>query len=105
MKTASVAEMKSRFGAVLKASKTGPVVVTRNGRPVAVIVGVEDEDEDERLLMAYSPRLQPSSKSRDNRFAPGTWSAMPNSGRRWRRRAPGAVGRNECRTDGLCPRH
>jgi len=34
------------------------VVVTRNGRPVAVIVGVQDEDEIERLLMAYSPRLQ-----------------------------------------------
>src|SRR5688500_7685712 len=52
MKTASVAEMKSRFGAVLKASETGPVVVTRNGRPVAVIVGVEDKDEAERLVMA-----------------------------------------------------
>jgi hypothetical protein len=25
---------------------------------VAVIVGVQDEDEIERLLMAYSPRLQ-----------------------------------------------
>jgi hypothetical protein len=32
-------------------------VVTRNGKPVAVIVGVHDEDEIERLLMAYSPRL------------------------------------------------
>ncbi|RPI85480.1 MAG: type II toxin-antitoxin system prevent-host-death family antitoxin, partial [Planctomycetaceae bacterium] len=36
----------------------GPVVVTRNGRPVAVLIGVEDEDEIERLLMAYSPRLR-----------------------------------------------
>jgi prevent-host-death family protein len=58
MKTASVAEMKSRFATVLKASETSPVVVTRNGRPVAVIVGVEDKDEAERLLMAYSPRLR-----------------------------------------------
>jgi prevent-host-death family protein len=58
MKIASVAEIKSRFSAFLKASEAGPVVVTRNGRPVAVIVGVQDEDEIERLLMAYSPRLQ-----------------------------------------------
>src|SRR5947209_7468708 len=58
MKIASVAEVKSQFSAFLKASKGGPVVVTRNGRPVAVIVGVQDEDEIERLLMAYSPRLQ-----------------------------------------------
>ena len=58
MKIASVAEIKSQFSSFLKASEAGPVVVTRNGRPVAVIVGVQDEDEIERLLMAYSPRLQ-----------------------------------------------
>ena len=58
MKIASVAEIKSQFSAFLKASEAGPVVVTRNGRPVAVIVGVQDEDEIERLLMAYSPQLQ-----------------------------------------------
>src|SRR5271169_2177174 len=58
MKIASVAEVKSQFSAFLKASEGGPIVVTRNGRPVTVIVGVQDEDEIERLLMAYSPRLQ-----------------------------------------------
>jgi prevent-host-death family protein len=58
MKIASVAEIKSQFSAFVKASAVGPVVVTRNGRPVAVIVGVQDEDEIERLLLAYSPRLQ-----------------------------------------------
>ena len=58
MKIASVAEVKSQFSAFLKSSASGPVVVTRNGRPVAVLVGVEDEDEIERLLMAYSPRLR-----------------------------------------------
>src|SRR2546428_9690202 len=58
MKFASVAEVKSQFSTFLNASKAGPVVVTRNGKPVAVIVGVQDEDEIERLLMAYSPRLQ-----------------------------------------------
>lgn len=58
MKIASVAEVKSQFSAYLKASEGGPVVVTRNGRPVAVIVGVQDEDEIERLLMAYSPQLR-----------------------------------------------
>jgi len=58
MKIASVAEIKSQFSSFLKASAAGPVVVTRNGRPVAVIVGVQDEDEIERLLMGYSPRLQ-----------------------------------------------
>ena len=58
MKIASVAEVKSQFSAFLKASADGPVVVTRNGKAVAVLVGIQDEEEIERLLMAYSPRLR-----------------------------------------------
>ena len=40
MKIASVAEVKSRFSAYTKATEGGPIVVTRNGQPVAVLVGV-----------------------------------------------------------------
>jgi len=58
MKTASAAEIQSEFSSYLKDSETGPVVVTRNGRPVAVILGIRDKDEIERLGMAYSPQLQ-----------------------------------------------
>src|SRR5260370_26109837 len=58
MKIASVADVKSQFSAILKASESGPVVVTRNGKPVAAIVGIKDEDEFERLLMSHSPRLR-----------------------------------------------
>ncbi len=58
MKIASVAQIKSQLSSFLKAAADGPVVVTRNGKPVAVILGVQDEDEIERLLLAYSPRLQ-----------------------------------------------
>ena len=58
MKVASVAEVKARLSSYLNASATGPVVVTRNGKAVAVIVGVRDDEEIEHLLMAHSPRLQ-----------------------------------------------
>ncbi|MBI3409941.1 MAG: type II toxin-antitoxin system Phd/YefM family antitoxin [Planctomycetes bacterium] len=58
MKTASEAELKSGLRAVLEASAREPVVVKRNGKPVAVLVGVHDEEEVERLLMTLSPRLQ-----------------------------------------------
>jgi prevent-host-death family protein len=58
MKIASVAEVKTRLSAYLKASEGGPVVVTRNGRPVAVLVGVQNEEEVEALVMGYSPRLR-----------------------------------------------
>jgi prevent-host-death family protein len=58
MRIASVADVKAQFSAYLKASEQGPVVVTRNGKPVAVVLAVADEDELERLMMAHLPRLQ-----------------------------------------------
>ena len=58
MRIASVAEMKARLSAYLKASEDGPVIVTRNGRPVAVLLGIADEDELERLVLAYSRRFR-----------------------------------------------
>lgn len=58
MKIASVAEVKARFSAFLKESEHGAVIVTRNGRPVAALVTVRDDDELERLVLAHSPRLQ-----------------------------------------------
>src|SRR5947209_14339199 len=73
MKIASVAEIKSQFSAFLKASEAGPVVVTRNGRPVAVIVGVQDEDEIERLLMAYSPQLRAILERSRQQFREAQW--------------------------------
>ena len=58
MRIASIADVKAKLSGYIKASKSGPVVVTKNGKPVAVLLSVQDEDEIERLLMAYSPRLQ-----------------------------------------------
>jgi len=58
MKVASVADIKARFSEFLKESKRGPVVVTRNGKPTAVLLSVEDEEEIERLTLAYSPKFQ-----------------------------------------------
>jgi len=85
MKIASVAEVKSQFSAFLKASEAGPVVVTRNGRPVAVIVGVQDEDEIERLLMAYSPQLRAILERSRSSFVKGSGSARRSSGRKLRK--------------------
>jgi prevent-host-death family protein len=73
MKIASVAEVKSQLSAFLKASEKGPVVVTRNGRAVAVIVGVQDDDEIERLLMAYSPHLRAILERSREQFREGKW--------------------------------
>ena len=58
MKIAPIVEVKARFSAYLKASKEGPVVVTRHGKQVAVLLSVEDEEELERLILAYTPRFR-----------------------------------------------
>jgi prevent-host-death family protein len=58
MKIASVADVKARLSAYLKESEEGPVIVTRNGKAVAVLLAVTDEDELERLVLAHSPKFQ-----------------------------------------------
>lgn len=58
MKIASVAEVKAQFSAYLKESEQGLVIVTRNGKAVAALLAVRDDDELERLVLAHSPRLQ-----------------------------------------------
>jgi len=58
MKIASVADVKARLSDYLNESQQGPVIVTRNGKPVAVLLAVTDEDELERLVLAHSPKFQ-----------------------------------------------
>jgi prevent-host-death family protein len=58
MKIASVADIKANFSAYLRSAASGPVVVTRSGKPVGVLLAMDDEEELERLVLAYSPRLR-----------------------------------------------
>jgi prevent-host-death family protein len=58
VKIAPVADVKAHLSAYLKSSTEGPVVITRKGKSVAVILSVADDDELERLLLAYSPKFQ-----------------------------------------------
>ncbi|MEX0704386.1 MAG: type II toxin-antitoxin system Phd/YefM family antitoxin [Planctomycetales bacterium] len=71
MKIASVAEVKASLSAFLKESAAGPVVVTRNGKAVAVLLGVENDDELERLLLAHSRKLRSLLDAADRRIDEG----------------------------------
>lgn len=45
MKIASVATIKAKLSAYLKASEEGPVVITRHGKPIAaMLAAAEDAD-------------------------------------------------------------
>ena len=58
MKTASAAKIAAQFNDYLDASRKQPVLVTRNGKPVAVILAVEDKAEAEQLAVRRSRSLR-----------------------------------------------
>jgi prevent-host-death family protein len=71
VKIASVAQVKAQLSSFLNASSAGPVVVTRNGKAVAVLLGVEDDDELERLILAHSRKLRAVLDAADRRIDAG----------------------------------
>ena len=71
MKIASVADVKARLSAYLKDSAAGPVVVTRNGKAVAVLLGISDDDELERVLLAHSRKLRAILDAAERRIDEG----------------------------------
>jgi prevent-host-death family protein len=58
MRIASIADVKARLSAYVKESESGPVIVTRNGKAVAVLLAITDDDELERLVLAHSPKFR-----------------------------------------------
>ena len=59
MTVASLAEIKAKFSAyLLEAEASGPVVVTRKGRAVAVILAPADDSDLEGILLSRSPRFR-----------------------------------------------
>ena len=58
MKTASAAKMAAQFNDFLEASREQPVLVTRNGKPVAVLMAVQDKAEAEQLAAGRSRSLR-----------------------------------------------
>jgi len=59
MRIAPLADVKARLSSYIEQSETeGPVVITRNGKAVAVLVAAASDDDVESLVLARSPRLQ-----------------------------------------------
>src|ERR671927_440562 len=59
MRIAPLATVKAQLSAYLEQCKAeGPIVITRNGKAVAVLLAPMDDDDLEGLLLARSPRFQ-----------------------------------------------
>jgi prevent-host-death family protein len=50
MKTMTVFEARNHFAKAIEAAKKDVIVVTRNGRPVATIQAINDDDIEDLLL-------------------------------------------------------
>ncbi|MBU4386532.1 MAG: type II toxin-antitoxin system Phd/YefM family antitoxin [Actinobacteria bacterium] len=58
MKTIGVRDLKNHVSEYLRSlSKDEPVVITRNGKPVAAMISLEP-DELEDFILAHSPKVQ-----------------------------------------------
>ncbi len=59
MRIVSLADAKNHLNAyVEKCIRDGPIVITRNGKPVVVMLAPIDEDDLENLVLARSPRFR-----------------------------------------------
>jgi prevent-host-death family protein len=59
MRIAPLADVKARLSAYLdQCGSEGPIVITRNGKPAAVLLVPHDDDDLERLMLSRSPRFR-----------------------------------------------
>jgi antitoxin (DNA-binding transcriptional repressor) of toxin-antitoxin stability system len=53
MKIAPLAEVKDRLSAYIDATRESAIVVTRNGKPVALLTAILEDDDLDSLLLAH----------------------------------------------------
>ncbi len=63
MKSVSAREAKYNFGKLIDTARAEPVVIEKHGRPVVVVVAVE---EFERLSREKVPERQPDKSEKKN---------------------------------------
>lgn len=50
MKTAAAAKVAAQFNSFLETCAKEPVLVTQNGKPVAVLIAVQDKDDADQIV-------------------------------------------------------
>jgi prevent-host-death family protein len=58
VKTVPAAKLAAQLNEYLEAAREQPLLITRNGKPVAVLVAVRDEAEAEQLADGHSRSLR-----------------------------------------------
>jgi prevent-host-death family protein len=71
MRIAPVADLKKHLSRYLDQCESGPIVVTKNGRAVAVLVCVTNDDDVENIMLAHSPKLRKMLDEAEQRIREG----------------------------------
>ena len=59
MKIAPLADVKTKLSNYINLTQKGPIIVTKNGHPRALLAAVpENEDDLERLVLALTPKFR-----------------------------------------------
>lgn len=100
MRVAPLFDVKNRLSQYVKGASRRPVIITRNGRPCAAIVGLDGDDLEAFLLAHHPAFLTTLDRAYDKAQREGVVglaalerevSARERRGRR-KRRKPGVVG-------------
>jgi prevent-host-death family protein len=68
-----LSEVKSKLnGYIDQVQETGPIVITRNGKAVAVLLAPESDADLELILMQHSKKLKTILEESRKSFAKGT---------------------------------
>ena len=57
MKIAPLYEVKNRRSELVKQTESGPVVITKNGRPCAALVHLAEDEDMESFMLSHNPRF------------------------------------------------
>lgn len=76
MKTASSAKVAARFNEYLEASREQAVLITQNGKPIALLLAVQDQAEAEKLAAGSARSLRSIFKEAHEQLQKG--GGIPN---------------------------
>jgi PHD/YefM family antitoxin component YafN of YafNO toxin-antitoxin module len=94
MRTAPLADVKARLDTYVdECGVEGPVVITREGKAVAVLLTPYDDDDLERLMLARSPRFQALLNRSRESIQEGKGLSEKDFWEAVRRTSPGGKGR------------
>lgn len=57
MKIAPLYEVKNKLSELVKETESGPIVITKNGKPCAALVHLAEDEDMESFMLSHSPRF------------------------------------------------